>query len=262
MSRKPLVIFHANCTDGMGAAWVVNRHLGGECQLRPWRYDAPPPDLELVADRQVFIVDFSFRRPELLRMVDEAGARITLLDHHKTAAAELSDLPFCIFDMERSGAGLAWDVLIGGKRPWLVDFPKDGSREAIAAWNSITRDAREAVASYGLFYLQTSRRLAREIAEQAVLAKIDGHFVWVACAPVLFSEVAGQLAERLSDEGGHHEFGASCYPLPDGRWTYSLRSRGRFDVSALARKFGGGGHPQAAGFTVQHPVHTLWREAA
>ncbi|NIV11578.1 MAG: bifunctional oligoribonuclease/PAP phosphatase NrnA, partial [Aliifodinibius sp.] len=32
---------------------------------------------------------------------------------------------------------------------------------------------------------------------------------------------------------------------------YSLRSRGDFDVSALAERFGGGGHKNAAGFRVK-----------
>jgi phosphoesterase RecJ-like protein len=34
------------------------------------------------------------------------------------------------------------------------------------------------------------------------------------------------------------------------RWTVSLRSRGAVDVAAVAVGLGGGGHPRAAGFTV------------
>lgn len=34
-----------------------------------------------------------------------------------------------------------------------------------------------------------------------------------------------------------------------------LRSRGDFDVSALAKAFGGGGHAKAAGFTVPKRIH-------
>ena len=36
---------------------------------------------------------------------------------------------------------------------------------------------------------------------------------------------------------------------PSGRWRCSLRSRGATDVSAIAGRFGGGGHRMAAGFT-------------
>lgn len=38
--------------------------------------------------------------------------------------------------------------------------------------------------------------------------------------------------------------------LDSGRVKVSLRSRGRVDVAAIAREFGGGGHHNAAGFTV------------
>ena len=43
--------------------------------------------------------------------------------------------------------------------------------------------------------------------------------------------------------------------LSDGRFQYSLRSRGDFDVSELAKKHGGGGHKGAAGFVVDELVH-------
>jgi len=35
------------------------------------------------------------------------------------------------------------------------------------------------------------------------------------------------------------------------RWTISLRSRGRVDVAAAAKALGGGGHPRAAGVTLE-----------
>jgi nanoRNase/pAp phosphatase (c-di-AMP/oligoRNAs hydrolase) len=61
--------------------------------------------------------------------------------------------------------------------------------------------------------------------------------------PVLQSEVAGKLAEK-----GH--FGATFFLNDDRTATFSLRSRCEFDVSLVAKKFGGGGHRNAAGFMV------------
>lgn len=43
--------------------------------------------------------------------------------------------------------------------------------------------------------------------------------------------------------------------VESGKFQYSLRSRGDFDVSAIAKKFGGGGHKNAAGFNVVGTVH-------
>lgn len=64
------------------------------------------------------------------------------------------------------------------------------------------------------------------------------------------SEVAGKLAEDAL-------FAVGWWQRADGMYVYSLRSRGGddvFDVSKLAKEFGGGGHAQAAGFTAEHVV--------
>lgn len=42
--------------------------------------------------------------------------------------------------------------------------------------------------------------------------------------------------------------------LPDGQTRVSLRSRGTADVSVVASRFGGGGHPGAAGCTINAPI--------
>jgi phosphoesterase RecJ-like protein len=42
--------------------------------------------------------------------------------------------------------------------------------------------------------------------------------------------------------------------LADGRWRVSLRSKGRVDVSAVAARFGGGGHHCASGCSLAGPV--------
>src|SRR5207248_5779090 len=45
-------------------------------------------------------------------------------------------------------------------------------------------------------------------------------------------------------------FGASFFLRGDGRWQFSLRARGDFDVSEVAKRYGGGGHRAASGFVV------------
>jgi oligoribonuclease NrnB/cAMP/cGMP phosphodiesterase (DHH superfamily) len=43
---------------------------------------------------------------------------------------------------------------------------------------------------------------------------------------------------------------SASYFIKEGKKIYSLRSRGDFDVSVIAKAFGGGGHKNAAGFSV------------
>ena len=85
---KDLVIYHSNCADGFGAAWVfwnMKDKEGMEFDFFPGVYNKPPPD---VKDRTVYLVDFSYKKEVILKMLEEA-ARIVLIDHHKTAIEDL-----------------------------------------------------------------------------------------------------------------------------------------------------------------------------
>jgi hypothetical protein len=64
-------------------------------------------------------------------------------------------------------------------------------------------------------------------------------------ASAFFSEIAGELAKQ---DGA--KFGAVYFQREDGKWQFSLRCGPDFDVSRLAVSYGGGGHPQAAGFEI------------
>ncbi len=70
----------------------------------------------------------------------------------------------------------------------------------------------------------------------------------------LISLVAGKLAEKaVEDIKGN--FGLCWFKAEgDHKWVYSLRSRAdRMDVSAIAKRMGGGGHAKAAGFSSEYP---------
>lgn len=288
MQRSPLTIVHANCADGMCAAYVARAAMP-DAEFYGWNYADPPPSHELVADRDVYILDFSFPRDVLLELKRLSGGRLLVIDHHRTAQADLEGLDFCIFDMDRSGAGLSCDVFaerfpVFARRSWLVNYVEDRDlwrnalpeTEAVAAaiqalpmasgriplstfvaWADFYERGQTSAAREGEFYLRVRKRLTQEMVEKAALALIDGLICYVATASCLFSEVAGQLASCTSPTGETVFFGAACYQRSDGRWTYSLRSRGDFDVSQVAQRFGGGGHKNAAGFTVPSLVHTM-----
>ena len=72
------------------------------------------------------------------------------------------------------------------------------------------------------------------------------------CPPHLASDVGHELA----NESG--TFGLCWYMGRDGKAKVSLRSNGDYDVSAIAKSFGGGGHRNAAGFEVSIDVLLGW----
>jgi oligoribonuclease NrnB/cAMP/cGMP phosphodiesterase (DHH superfamily) len=261
MGEKNLIIYHAACPDGFTAAWAAQLHLPGDCELFPGYYGADPPD---VTDRDVWIVDFSYKREVLLRLHSEARS-LRVLDHHKTAEAELEGLDFCTFDMERSGAGITWDELSGGqKRPWLIDYMEDRD-----LWRWALPDSK-AVAAYVMAHpydLDTWDELCGSDLSgavrggQAVMMKINAYChameanvyrrnfggrenVPIVNAPqVMISDLLHHIAER--NDG----FAVGWWFRQDGLYQYSLRSIGDFDVSEIATAHGGGGHKNAAGFT-------------
>ena len=140
---KPLVLYHANCWDGFCAAWIA-KHALGEIEAIPVQYGQDPP-IDFCG-RDVYILDFSYKR-QVMRTILSQSRFVCVLDHHKTAQAELaglvdefiqrpdlinnapgSELPVIYFDMDKSGGRLAWHYFYGITDPcWprlLNAFPK------------------------------------------------------------------------------------------------------------------------------------------
>lgn len=146
--KPDIVIYHDKCMDGFTAAWAIWRRWGDEPEYVARNYGMAP-DID-VKDKNILIVDFSFPEMALRQMATDGAASIVILDHHKTAAADLA--PFQLerdgrpafagvtdiaealttcgpivaqFDMTRSGAGLAWDFAHEAIRPRIVELVED-----------------------------------------------------------------------------------------------------------------------------------------
>ena len=70
MNTRPLVIYHSNCADGFSAAWCFWRKYGTEADYHAGVYQQDPPD---VAGRDVYLVDFSYKRPVVEAMLRQEG---------------------------------------------------------------------------------------------------------------------------------------------------------------------------------------------
>ncbi len=272
---NPVVIYHDKCPDGIAAAWAAWTVFGDLATYVPASYgDAPPVVVDAVTGdpRDVIVADFSYPREKILRLHDEARS-LLVLDHHATAETALAGLDFCVFDMNRSGAGLAWDVIAAptrGPRPWLIDYTEDrdlwrhalpDSREANAWLRAQPRTLHgyavaaatplEYAVAKGREILAEQRVYIESVKARAGLAVIAGHVVPVVnCGRHCASEIVGELAEG-------YPFAAS-WEERDGVVHYELRSRApcAIPVNDIAREFGGGGHKMAAGFAVPRIVHT------
>lgn len=300
---KPLCIYHGNCADGFTAAWAVWMRFGDEFDYFAGVYQNPPPD---VTGRHVLFVDFSYKRDVVAEMRKSARS-ILILDHHKSAAEDLAhrggnfgidltkysgtltwerhlqnvyqdecegvhDSVYCLFDMNRSGAGIAWDFFhLGDKRSLLVNYAEDRdlwrfalpkSREVNAvifsfeyefgAWTAMDLalcGEFDKVVAQGA---AIERKHHKDVAELTAALKrrmvIGGHEVWAASLPYTLTSDAGHLMAQ------GEPFAACYWDTPEGR-VFSLRSTDDgLDVSEIAKQYGGGGHRNASGFRLPHGV--------
>lgn len=275
---KTLVIYHANCLDGFGAAVAAQRYFsarGIEADYYAAKHGHEPPDC---SGREVYIVDFSYRR-DILKQICNVADEVTILDHHVTARDDLDGLAdeflnlTVVFDMERSGAVITWEHLHTAPVPQLLlhvqdrdlwRFKLDGSDEINTAlmshpftfdlWQALIDDPQRLaqLRNEG----QTLNRFRRQLVDQykmrAVQGTVAGYQVPVVNAPhVIISDLLGELAEGHPFAAGYQDMGT--------RRSWSLRSRkeGGVDVAKVAEQFGGGGHRNAAGFSTDLPADLL-----
>jgi uncharacterized protein len=277
MMKPDICIYHGGeCMDGFAAAWVLWLKFGADVQFYPGVYGEQAPD---VTGLNVAIVDFSYKRPVMAALAKKAKS-ILVLDHHKTAQAEVSGLADeCAngevhFDMGRCGSMLAWlHFFPSESAPRFLSYIQDrdlwtkklpGIEEFASAlrsypmdldvWNriiltSVKADENklpEPLISEGIAIQRYFRILVESTKKHAHQREIAGYVVPVVNASLfLASEVCGELSEG-------HAFAAMYTETATGV-IWSLRSRGDFDVSEVAKKFGGGGHKNAAGFMVPRP---------
>ena len=270
-----LCIYHKNCADGFGAAIAVKKYCemaSLACDFLAAQFGDAIPD---VTDKDVFIVDFSYPRKTLLLMKEQAKS-LKVIDHHKTAQADLQGLDFCVFDMQRSGAVLTWHTLLPDEPlPLLLAYIQDKdiwqwklpSSKAVSAalqilpmtfdqWEVYLDDSRiEELISQGEPLLNYQNVQINKASKGPLpMANIAGFMVPCINVTHLQSEIGNVISEG-------YPFAAMYMDVEDKR-VYSLRSKDDgIDVSLIAKKFAGGGHKHAAGFSVEKPVIDLSLDA-
>lgn len=297
MAYKPdMMIYHADCADGFGAAWAAWLRWGDTVEYVACAYGQPAPE---VIGKHVLIGDFSFKR-DVMEALAKSAASIIVLDHHESAEAELQpwrvmvdkhNSPLTVdavegawaaddrvgsvlahFDTNRSGARMTWDFCHPGvevpmllrliedrdlwrftmpeTKPfgvWLRCEPFNFERwELIAQQLNDGRDA-EIIFSEAAAMQRFFDQKVAEIGRLARRGMIDGHEVPLCNCPPMF---ASEVGHWLLENNPFAPFAATYSDQGKSRG-YSLRSRDdRMNVSEIARKFGGGGHRNAAGFGV------------
>ena len=272
---RRICVYHAACPDGFGAAWATWTAWGGEGEFvargHSDRMSGPK-----VEDALLLFVAIA-PRPDELRELADYAQRVVILDHHWTnekkfeeeaeLLSELQDEGHEVhFDMDRSGAVLAWRYLFPDQpEPDLLRYVED---QDIWSWTlPKSAEVNAAIASYPQDFETWTRLAATGMDELALvgapIVRTDGIEVERAIrnpstihlghrqveainARTRRSAIGHALAERKA-------FGqpwGCVYRIEGNRVHATLYSIGDFDVSAIAGEYGGGGHRNASGFTV------------
>ena len=225
----------------------------------------------ILTDKVVLMADFSYKREEMISL-SKVAKSLTVLDHHASAEKELEGLDFCHFDMAKSGAVLAWEYLMPDEEvPKLLQYIQDrdiwawkldNSKEVSAGislmpfefWTNeeldvvLSEDTITALETAGKSVLRyqdiQSLKVDRQVKEsgESTLFNIAGHKVPCITSTHLISEIGNLISEG-------RPFSAQYFMTGDSI-VFSLRSQPTGeDVSVIAAKYGGGGHPRAAGFS-------------
>jgi hypothetical protein len=274
-----VVVYHQNCMDGFAAAYCAWHVLGDRATYLPKQYgdvfDGLPP-----GKLSIIMVDVSFPK-DIMDMV-AADHNLVVLDHHKTAQAALQGAQaalqgaqYALFDMNKSGAMLAYEYfrpeLPRGQGLEFIEYIQDRdlwkwekvqSREFSAGLQSYDFDFQVwseltvvGLTRAGHDILRFLKQQVERIGKQAYDCHFNGVPGKIVNSPVFQSE----LGEHLLAAHPEIRFASIVYENTACERVFSLRSRtiegkAELDVSEMAKQMGGGGHPAAAGFKIAPKV--------
>jgi uncharacterized protein len=268
MAHKDIaVLYHGGCGDGFGAAYAAWKKFGDAADYIPVQYGKPVPNH--LEGNDVYFVDFCYPG-EIMQPIIATAKSVTVLDHHLGNKANVESMPNFVFDETRSAATIAWSYFHPDTPvPLLLQYVQEGdlylfrlpdSHGVLSylyakpfhfdTWDELAQkfeDAteREKILSVGRIYSEHFDILVEQIAKRATLVSFEGYEVYLASAASMFT----------SDVGNH--LVKTCPPLAlianlhGDVLSVSLRSNSSVDVSAIARKYGGNGHPQASAFRLK-----------
>jgi oligoribonuclease NrnB/cAMP/cGMP phosphodiesterase (DHH superfamily) len=258
-----VILYHGNCPDGFGGAYSAWKKFGDSAEYIAVYHADPPPNL---TDKEVYVVDFSYPEGKLLE-IQKHNKRLVVLDHHEGAEESVREVTEHVFDKTRSGTGIAWEYFHPGEPlPRLLAYIQDNdlwkferphAKEVSAFVSSLkfefepfdpivqkaeTEEGFKDMVDKGRAYREYFEYVCDQIVATAQEIEFEGMRILATNSPRLFrSEVGHRLAKMKGP------MAIVWYPH-HGNWHFSLRGDGSIDLTKVAQKYGGNGHPNSASF--------------
>lgn len=265
--KDVVVIYHAQCYDGFGAAYAAWKKFGDGASYLPYlNRDEYPLGIE---GNEVYIVDFSFSE-EVTRKLMKKNSKVIILDHHLSSKDTVLSVPGSVYSDVDSGAKIAWKYFHPGTDvPKLIEYISDGDtwKHSLPNWKEVegyihaqdlefqefeTLESEletnmDDVLRKGKLLTRQFDKLVKEHEEKAMLVEFEGYEVYAVNAS---SFLRSELGHRLAKKKGPLSL---VYRFESDMLKISLRGDGTVDCSKLAEKYGGGGHHNAS--SIAMPRH-------
>lgn len=299
--RMPLqiIIYHANCLDGFGAAWAIHRALTSSHYplvglYIPAQYENRDEIVEALStyefDRlpSLHIVDFSFTSKQFERL-SQITKSVVYLDHHAGAEDNLIaardicdtwDIEYTIkFGSDRSGCGLAVEhYLCHETAPRILAYIQDRdlwkfrlarTKSIVAAIQSYEMDFdvwdklpdTDILHHVGEHILRANKLIVESIASRDAIKRCSfrGN---TAAVVECHPRFASDVGNYLLDSHAGTDIAMMRYTnMNTGEIRWSLRSREHgVNLIPLLSPLGGGGHMTAAGIVFDSTTAKFYRE--
>jgi oligoribonuclease NrnB/cAMP/cGMP phosphodiesterase (DHH superfamily) len=276
------VLYHNNCPDGFGSAWIVWRHLKGDATYMGVVPDKLPSYTQF-KNKYVVIIDISLPK-KYLDDVASVAKNVMMIDHHNTYADEFGDHPNAIFDKEHSAIYITWRVFNPDEKiPQFVRYIEDNDlakyeinkTEAFVTtlgvkipfhhidyfrvWDKLLNPAFvDSLLIDGQKYQEFKNYILKRNMHVAESKTLAGYKVLVANFGAV--GLASDLGNKISESNPNYDFVILwSYHTANKEYSIMLRTRNdEVDLSQIAKKFGGGGHPRDARFAWKGPIEKLW----
>lgn len=274
--ERIVVLYHGSCADGFGGAYAAWKKFGDSAEYIPLhRGNDLPEGLE---GAHLYFIDFCYPQEQMDHFVSIAG-KVTVLDHHEGVADVIQSMPEYVYETELSGSGIAWryfhpetplpTLLAHVQDDDLYRFALPDTRAVMTylevhpfefeVWDEMARKLDDA-AERGPFFERTRiyaeyfELLAQSAADRAKLVSFEGYECYYGISHPLKS-MKSMVGHLLAEKKGPIALVVAAHPNGYG---VSIRGDGTVDVTKIAQKFGGNGHPNASGFLIPREGPFPW----
>ena len=266
--------FHSADFDGKCSGAIINHFIKG-VEFYPINYGEDFPWDDIEADDIIFMVDFCLQPfDQMIKLLNRVGfANLTWIDHHITAINDYEQSGVLINgkrDVDKAGCELTWEWFNGEERDmpefirllgrydiWDHSNPRtlpfqygmggfDNTEPDAIVWKQLFHGQLDTldICNTGGDIQRYIKNENKMYCNAAFETELDG----LKCIALNRMFTGSLLFESIWDSTKYDAM--LVFGWRNGMWTVSLYTdKEGVDVSKTCKKFGGGGHKGAAGFS-------------